>query len=125
MGERYIILSDLHLGKDPGRLRPGMLRGIWRRGDHLIINGDLAEVHDPRYQVEARRLTLELQEICEADGVTLTLLAGNHDPGLSDRRHLFLHGGDVLVTHGDAVTPSVAPWCVTAPLMREAYDVAM
>ena len=125
MAERYLILSDLHLGKDPKRLNPALLRPLWRRGDHLIINGDLAEIHDPRYQDHACPMVLLLQDLCQADGVTLTLLAGNHDPGITPRRHLFLSGGQVLVTHGDAVNPSIAPWCVTAPLMREAYDDAL
>lgn len=125
MAERIVILSDLHLGKNPGRISPERLRPIWRRGDHLISNGDLAEIHDPRYQAAARYQVLALQDLCDADGVTLTLLAGNHDPGLTSRRHLFLHHGQVLVTHGDAVDPSIAPWCVSAPLMREAYDDAM
>jgi UDP-2,3-diacylglucosamine pyrophosphatase LpxH len=125
MPGRFIILSDLHLGREPQLMRPEMLRPIWRRGDHLIINGDFAEVHDPRYMDAARRMALELEDLCEADGVTLTLLAGNHDPSLTDRRHLFLAGGEVFITHGDAVNPAIAPWCSTAPIVLSAYEEAM
>jgi UDP-2,3-diacylglucosamine pyrophosphatase LpxH len=125
MSERFLILSDLHLGKKPERMHAGLFRSLWRRGDHLIINGDCAELHDPRYNWEAARQTLRLQELCDNDGVTLTLLAGNHDPGISKLRHLFLGNGKVLVTHGDAVHPAIAPWCHSAPIMRGAFDDAM
>ncbi len=125
MSERFVILSDLHLGKKPGRLHADLFRPLWRAGDHVIINGDCAELHDPRYNWEAARQTLRLQELCDTDGVTLTLLAGNHDPGISKLRHLFLAGGKILVTHGDAVHPAIAPWCHTAPIMRGAYDEAI
>ena len=125
MPERYIILSDLHFGRAGPEFTPVSLRGLWRAGDHLIINGDCAELHDPRYWDVARRQVLELEDLCEADGVTLTLLAGNHDPSISPLRHLFLAGGEVLVTHGDVIHPAIAPWCHTAPLIRSAFREAM
>lgn len=125
MRDRIVILSDLHLGKHPHRVTARMLRGVWRPGEHLVVNGDVAELHDPRYASAASEEVLALQGLCEAEGVSLTLIAGNHDPSIAPRRHLFLGGGEVLVTHGDAVHPDIAPWCHTAPIYRAAYAGAI
>jgi predicted phosphodiesterase len=102
-----------------------MLRPLWQGVDHLIINGDVAELDDPRYCDLARKETLRLQELCEQDGVTLTLLAGNHDPDVTDQHFLFMADQKILITHGDSVHPAIAPWCATAPLMQAAFDRAM
>jgi predicted phosphodiesterase len=125
MAQTYAILSDLHMGREPWRCTPEMVRPLWQGVDHLIINGDVAELDDPRYSDLAQRETLRLQELCEADGVTLTLLAGNHDPDVTDQHFLFLAGGKILITHGDSIHPAIAPWCATAPLMQAAFDKAM
>jgi predicted phosphodiesterase len=122
MAERFIILSDLHLGRQPWRATADMVRPVWEGVQHVIINGDLAELFDPRFIKQAEQETLRIQELCEADGVTLTLLAGNHDPYLSEQRYLYLVDHKVLVTHGDTIDPAIAPWCPTAPLMRAAFD---
>ncbi len=122
MQEKFIILSDLHLGREPWRATADMLRPLWAGVQHVIINGDVAELYDPRYVEAAERETLRLQELCEADGVTLTLLAGNHDPDVTDERFLFLGDGKILVMHGDSINPAIAPWCATAPVMRAAFD---
>lgn len=122
---RIIILSDLHLGRpygsagDASRLRP-----IWQDANRLIINGDVAELHHPRYRDDARKQIRKLSELCDNDGVELTMLSGNHDPFLGGRRHLFLENGRVLVTHGDALHPAIAPWSVEAKVIRQAYEEA-
>jgi predicted phosphodiesterase len=125
MSERYAILSDLHMGREPWRASAEMLRPLWQGVDHLIINGDVAELLDPRYVDLAEQETLRLQELCEADRVTLTLLAGNHDPDVTDQHFLFLAEQKILITHGDSVHPAIAPWCATAPLMQAAFEKAM
>ena len=125
MPERFVILSDLHLGRQPWLATADMIRPIWAGCSHLIINGDVAELYDPRYIEAAEKETLRLQELCEADGLTLTLLAGNHDPYVSEQRSLYLNDGKILVTHGDSVHPAIAPWCATAPLMQAAFDRTM
>lgn len=68
---------------------------------------------------------LRLYDLCEADGVALTLLSGNHDPYLSDLRHLNLASGIVFVTHGDVLHPSIAPWTPSAPRIRAAHNEAL
>jgi UDP-2,3-diacylglucosamine pyrophosphatase LpxH len=124
MGERTVILSDLHLGR-PGAVAVESLRPLWADADHLLINGDVAEVHHPRHWSVAARQTLHLFDLCETDGAELTLLSGNHDPYLTERRHQHLRDGEIFVTHGDALHPAVAPWSPASARMRAAYDKAM
>jgi UDP-2,3-diacylglucosamine pyrophosphatase LpxH len=123
MSDRIVILSDLHLGKKPKRVSASLLRPIWRRGDHVVVNGDVAEIHHPKYCQRAIPELLKLQEWCDRDGVTLTLIAGNHDPTISKLHHLYLNDGQVLVMHGDAVHPDIAPWSRAAPIYREQYSL--
>ena len=126
MKDRIVILSDTHMGRPEAVVRsPAELAPLWRGADSLVINGDVAEVHDPRHRVKAAGQVLELHDLCERDGVDLTLLSGNHDPYISDTRHLKLANGAVFVTHGDALHPSIAPWCPTAAKVRHSYDTAM
>lgn len=126
MTDPVVILSDTHFGH-PGASAgtPAALRPLWQGASRLIINGDVAEVHHPEFRVQAAHAVMELQDLCAADGVELILLSGNHDPYISDRRHVHLHDRVVLVTHGDALHPAVAPWSPAAGRMRAAYDAAM
>jgi UDP-2,3-diacylglucosamine pyrophosphatase LpxH len=91
----------------------------------LVMNGDTAEVHHPRHWSTACRQTLELYDACEADGVELVLLSGNHDPYITGHRFLALAGGQIFVTHGDAFHPAIAPWSPAAARMRKAHESAL
>ncbi len=123
---RIIILSDTHLGrKQYAAMSADALRPLWQDAAHVIINGDVAEVHHREHWGEAARQTMQLFDLCDADGVSLTLLSGNHDPYLSDIRHLHLAHREVLVTHGDAMHPAVAPWSPAAGRIREAHQRAI
>ena len=51
MSDKFVIISDLHLGRDPRRVTADMLRPVWKGADHLIVNGDAA---DPK--AECKRL---------------------------------------------------------------------
>ncbi|MCA9286043.1 MAG: hypothetical protein KDA22_12540 [Phycisphaerales bacterium] len=126
MPEHVSIFSDTHLGRSRwGLPSADMLRPLWQGSTHVVVNGDVAELHHPRYRRSAEREVLRLQELCEADGVSLTLLSGNHDPYVSEIRHLSLANGRVFVTHGDAIHPAIAPWSPTAAVMREARRSAL
>ncbi|MDY7110622.1 MAG: metallophosphoesterase family protein [Planctomycetota bacterium] len=126
MARPIVILSDLHLGRRRGAARCAeALRPLWDGADHLIINGDVAEVHHPKHWTVAARQTLRLFDLCESDGVDLTLLSGNHDPFITDLRHLHLAGGAVFVTHGDVLHPAVSPWSPAAGRMRAANEAAL
>ncbi len=121
-----IILSDTHLGRPRWAARSAeSLRPIWQGASHLVINGDLAEVHHPNHWSKAVREVIQLFDLCEADGVRLTLLSGNHDPYITDLRHLSLADGAVFVTHGDVLHPAVAPWSPSSARMREAHEAAL
>lgn len=111
MSERVVIFSDTHLG-GPGRgaRTPEALRPLWRGAQRLILNGDIAELSDPTWRVRAAQHVMRIQELCEADGVELKLLSGNHDPMLSDQRFLRLYDGALFVTHGDVLHPAISPW---------------
>lgn len=123
---RTLIVSDLHLGRPHGSpgdvraLRP-LLEGI----DVLVVNGDVAEVHHPKWWARAAAAVLSLRDLCDARGVELVLLSGNHDPYLSPLRHLHLAGDRVFVTHGDVLHPAVAPWSPAARRMRDAHEAAL
>jgi predicted phosphodiesterase len=109
--ERIVILSDTHLGKPTGGAGSAeALRPLWAGADRLVINGDAAEVHDATLRVAAARQVLMIEQMCEEDGVELTLLSGNHDPLITDRRSLELFDGEVYLTHGDALHPAISPW---------------
>ncbi len=109
--KRIVVISDTHLGKPRGGAgSPEALRPLWQGADRLIINGDVAEVNDALLRTEAARQVLEIEQLCEADGVELTLLSGNHDPLLTDRRSLELNDGEVYLTHGDVLHPAISPW---------------
>jgi UDP-2,3-diacylglucosamine pyrophosphatase LpxH len=120
-----LIISDTHLGRPDGARSADALRPLWLGCRRLIVNGDVAEVHHPRHWAAASRQVLRLQDLCEADGVALTLLSGNHDPFLSDIRHLHLAGGRVFVTHGDVFHPALEPWSPDAGRLRRAVEEAL
>jgi predicted phosphodiesterase len=126
MSSRTLILSDLHLGRPRlAALSAESLRPLWQGCSRLIINGDVAEVHHPTHWSVAARQVLRLHDLCEADDVELTLLSGNHDPYLTDIRHLELVGGSIFITHGDVLHPAVAPWSPRAGIMRDAHERAI
>jgi len=128
MAVRTLILSDLHLGRGPELPVAETIEALaplWEDVDRLVLNGDSAEIHHPRTWGRAARCFMQLIDRCEEDGVDLVVLSGNHDPWLSDRRHLTLAGGAVLVTHGDVMHPAVAPWSPAAGRMRQAHARAV
>lgn len=118
MPHTTLILSDTHLGR-PRRATAQSLQPLWQGVDELVINGDVAEVQLPWLRSAAVREVDRLQDLTRRDGVRLTLLSGNHDAYLTDRRHLELAGGQVLIMHGDALDPAVTPWTRSAKAMRQ------
>lgn len=108
---RIVVISDTHLGKPRGGAGSAdALRPLWRGAERLIINGDVAEVHDITLRTEAARQVVRIQQLCDEDGVELILLSGNHDPLISDLRSLELNDGEVYLTHGDGLHPAISPW---------------
>jgi len=116
MARSTLILSDTHLGR-PGKATADALQPLWQGVDELIINGDIAEVQIPWLRSAAVREVDRLDELTRRDGVQLTLISGNHDAYLTDRRCIEMADGRILVMHGDALHPSVAPWTRSAKTM--------
>ncbi|MEE9405037.1 MAG: metallophosphoesterase [Algisphaera sp.] len=122
---RVVILSDTHLA-EPGRGAgsAAALRPLWRGATRVIFNGDTCESGELRRRGWANEAVAELQDLCDADGVRLTLIAGNHDPYITDTHFARLRGGEVFVTHGDALHFAIAPWAESARrLTRHHRDV--
>ncbi len=114
MYRRTLIISDTHMtGREGPVAGPHLLRPLWQGFDRLIINGDAVEMPTPTHS-DGAGLVARLQSLCEADGIELTLLAGNHNPHLTELRHLLLWDGRILLTHGDVLHPAIAPWAVGA-----------
>lgn len=125
-GGRTVILSDTHLGRPGcGARSADALRPLWAGATELIVNGDLAELSDPSYRSDAARQVLRVQELCEADGVHVCLLSGNHDPLITDRRYLRLFGGEVFLTHGDILHPAISPWTSNARRLEALHADAL
>lgn len=123
--DRIVILSDTHLGRPgSGARSASALRPLWQGASRLIVNGDVAELSDSTHRVEAARQVMQVQAFCEQDGVELTLLPGNHDPMVGDKRYLRLFGGEVFVTHGDALHPAISPWTGHRAQLRQFHDYA-
>ena len=60
MEGRTVILSDLHLGRAKAAARSAeALRPLWSGATRLVLNGDIAEVHDPRVWATAAREVLQ------------------------------------------------------------------
>lgn len=126
MAGRIVIISDTHFGRHRAAAQSAAaLQPLWQGADHLIVNGDVAEIHHPEHWCDAARQTLHLHDLCESDGVNLLLLSGNHDPYISDIRYLSLADDSLFVTHGDALHPAVAPWSPVAGRIRKAYQHAL
>ena len=64
----------------------------------------------PRHRAQAEREVWHLRELADRDSVELLLICGNHDTEISALQSLNLLGGRVVVTHGHALHPGVAPW---------------
>lgn len=108
---RIVILSDTHMAR-PGRGAGSAeaLRPLWAGASRVIFNGDTAETRSQRRYDQSMRRIDDLKRLAAADDVELTIIAGNHDPLVSDLDWVELAGGAVLVTHGDLLHPAIAPW---------------
>lgn len=111
---RTIVISDAHIPR-PGKVRAAAcLRPLVEACDRLLVNGDLAETHEEGSIDEANRQIELLRSMAEHASTELLLLSGNHDPLISPWRAAEFAGGRILVTHGDALHPTIAPWAKQA-----------
>ncbi len=113
-----LVISDVHLGRAGMAATADELDELVDAASTLVINGDVAELHIAEWSVAAARELDRLRDRCRRSETRLVMLAGNHDPELTSRRHLLLADERLLVTHGDAVHESLAPWSDAAPIIR-------
>jgi UDP-2,3-diacylglucosamine pyrophosphatase LpxH len=111
INEPIRIISDLHLGMSSSALEnAGQLLPLLRDNASVIFNGDSVEIHFAKRREEGMRNAAELREICAQAGTAPFFLNGNHDPNISENSHADLADGAVLVTHGDMLFHTIAPW---------------
>lgn len=91
----------------------------------VVFNGDTVERRDGAMRAEADRCLEALTRLCRACGAEPVFINGNHDPDLSSLDHVALCGGAVLVTHGHALFPEIAPWGRESARFRENYARAL
>lgn len=113
------ILSDLHLGlkaaPSPAAIAP-LLEGV----DELILNGDAAECASARYAAAGKDALEDLARRARSAGAALVRIEGNHDPGTGELLVRRAEGA-VLVTHGHAFHPAIAPWSPVAADVARAF----
>lgn len=122
---RTLILSDVHLGRPRGARSAAALEPVVASFDRVIVNGDVAELEHARYRDGAMREFDRFVDMCVAQAIRLDLIAGNHDPNVSEVRAMSLADGAVYVTHGDAFHPSLAPWSPCSGSMRRTFLQAL
>jgi predicted phosphodiesterase len=122
-----IVLSDLHLGLR-GSPTPASLAPLLDGATELVLNGDATEAATPVFAGAAADALAGLRDVASRAGTRLTAIAGNHDPDagtLIERRA----AGAVILTHGHAFHPTIAPWsphasAVGAEFARAHADLA-
>ncbi len=113
---RLRILSDLHFAEPASRIRDlRMLAPLLEGPEKLVFNGDSIDTRFLETDRAAAAGREAFFEFIEPYRSRLTLVTGNHDPDISPHHHLEVDGGRVLITHGDVLFPSVAPWGWEAP----------
>ena len=120
-----LVISDVHLGRAGMVATADELDELVESASTLVINGDVAELHVERWTAAAARELDRLRDRCRRTDTRLVLLAGNHDPELTPRRHLILADGRMLITHGDAVHESLAPWSDAAEIIRARHRAVL
>lgn len=105
------VLSDLHLGHPASRLdHVEALRPLISGAKTVIFNGDTCEQITDAWLPRAEEKLQQLRSLCHEEGAHAIFLAGNHDPKITDQGWVELWEGRVLVMHGHAIYPRVAPW---------------
>lgn len=116
------ILSDLHLGLAAAPDARAILPAI-EGASELILNGDAAETASSTLRTAAEAALAELIDRSTRAGIACVRIEGNHDPGTGELMALRA-GGAVLVTHGHAFHPSIAPWSPAADAVSARFAAA-
>lgn len=113
---RLRILSDLHFAEPASRIVDlSMVRPLFDGPEAFILNGDSIDTRFLEREPTMAAGREAFLAFIAPFGDRLTLITGNHDPNISAVHHLELANGRILITHGDVLFPSVAPWGWEAP----------
>lgn len=105
------FVSDWHLGHPGSKVSEiAQVEHLLDGAGTVVMVGDGREELAESWMPESDRLWTELQEACEKRGIVFVPLTGNHDPGVSEDGWLKLLEGRILVTHGDMIYDTTAPW---------------
>lgn len=107
-----VILSDLHLGLPAAPTATSLMPAL-AGATEVILNGDAAESASAAFAARGNDALAELHEGLSRAGATVVRIEGNHDPGCGEL-HAVRAGGAMLVTHGHAFHPTIAPWSPVA-----------
>lgn len=105
------IISDLHLGHRVSRIeKVSSLRPLLAGAGTVVFNGDSWQELSKSLRAMSALMLEELHELCRQEGCETIFLPGNHDPGWGGDGFLELAEGKIIVTHGDSLLRSGAPW---------------
>lgn len=118
------VLSDLHWGHKASLIKSSeSLEGLVREADKVIFNGDTLEQKfedSPSHLKKPLPSLAEFRDLLKKWDIEPIFLTGNHDPRISNAHYCELNGGEILVTHGDAIFQSVAPWSSNKKILENA-----
>ena len=127
MGAALIrIISDVHFADRGSRVSSlAQLRPLYEGATQLVFNGDTLDTRPHRNGHIPDPLRREVLDTLGAGGTPVTFLTGNHDPDISEEHALELHGGRILVTHGDILFDNMVPWSKDAVVIRQRVITAL
>ncbi len=109
---KVVILSDLHFGLRAAP-NPVALIAALEGAHEVILNGDAAESASSAFGMRGEDFLAELRERLARVSSTVLRIEGNHDPATGELSALRANGR-VLITHGHAFHPAIAPWSAAA-----------
>ncbi len=98
------------------------LKGLVTETDTVLFNGDTLEqkYEDAPSHIDSPLPSFEEFSAQLADwNANPVFITGNHDPNISDIHYGELNCGQILITHGDGIFKSIAPWSTTSRILEE------
>ena len=118
------VLSDLHWGHKASLIKTSdSLEELVREADKVIFNGDTLEQKfedSPSHLKKPLPSLPEFRDLLKGWNIEPIFLTGNHDPRISNAHYCELNGGEILITHGDAIFQNVAPWSSNKDILGNA-----
>lgn len=117
------VLSDLHWGHKASLIKESdSLQSLVSEADTVIFNGDtLEQIYEDSPSHIGRPLPSirDLQQKIDSWNTKAVFITGNHDPDISNAHYCELNDGQILITHGDAIFDSIAPWSQHSDILKQ------